>query len=138
MHISRIHLKNICGIQNLDLPLVGDQTGPYSTLLIGKNGTGKSSVLRSVVLGLASPTQGIALLAEPFGSPFISMGRAQGSIALDIHGDDSVNSVAKTIQRNRTMEEIITGDSMETTPFVVAFGAGRSNEGRLRIRTFIP
>ena len=54
MYVRRVHLKNICGIQDLKLMFMDGEESQASTLFIGKNGTGKSSVLRAIALGLAS------------------------------------------------------------------------------------
>ena len=80
MYVSRVCLKHIRGISNLELNFSIDCEPQASTLLIGRNGTGKSSVLRSIVLGLASETDATALLAEKFGSPFISKGQDKGTL----------------------------------------------------------
>ena len=133
MYLRRIHLNNICGIKDLNLGLTDDGLAT-STLLIGKNGTGKSSVLRAIVLGLASETEATALLAEPFGSPFISVGQAQGTIELEIvNGNGEVYQECKQIAKHGEGDERVTSKAptpfFRRSPLVVAFGAGRSIEG---------
>ena len=88
MHVTRLHLRHIRGITNLELNFTQSDDPQGSTLLIGKNGTGKSTMLRSIVLGLASVPDATALLAEKFGSPFVSQGQADGTIQIDYLDDD--------------------------------------------------
>ena len=85
MFVRRITLHNIRGFKDMDLQLSAVDTGmPGCALLIGQNGTGKSSLLRSIALGLASDAEASALLAEPFGSPFITHGEHLGTIHLEL------------------------------------------------------
>ena len=134
MYISRVVLKNICGIRNLDLRLTDSLNSDASTVLIGKNATGKSSVLRAIVLGLASQTEANALLAEPFGTPFVHTGECKGIIKLElIDGKGAKHCLKKKITRDSEENELVTSvpkdGPNQTRTLVVAFGAGRSNEG---------
>ena len=133
MHVRRLSLTNICGIRNLDLHFPSGEHTPGSVLFIGRNGTGKSSVLRSIVLGLASEAEATALLAEPFGSPFVSVGQDRGTIEVELLGEDNkVKSLIKEIEKHGENDERViarSGADLQQGPLVVAFGAGRSNEG---------
>ena len=141
MYVSRVCLKNIRGIRDLELKFTQDGEPQASTLLIGMNGTGKSSVLRSIVLGLASETDATALLAEKFGSPFISEGQDKGTIELDYVDDCGNNhSVVREIGRDGPHTEKATSrnasELQQPLPLVVALGAGRSNEGASSVSTY--
>ena len=136
MYIQRVHLQNICGIPDLSLDLSQSQIpnqNPPSTIVIGRNGTGKSSILRAIVLGLASVSDAAALLTEQFGSPFVSVDRSSGSITLDtVDESGAIHKVGKTIERSEDGTERVL--RLEDTsnlepPLVVAFGAGRANTG---------
>ena len=130
MHIHRVHLQNVCGIENLDLRFTNGYEATTASLFIGKNGTGKSSVLRALVLGLASEAEATALLAEPFGSPFISVGQEKGTIDLElIDPQGRIHRSQKQIAKDDKGAEEITGSPGPQRPLVVAFGAGRSIEG---------
>ena len=134
MYVSRICLESICGIRKLDLHLFEAGEPFRSTVLIGENATGKSSVLPAIVLGLSSQTEANALLAEPFGSPFVHRAANHGVIELDLVDQDGSHHVRKTtINKVRDDDERVAIEPGPNTndkgPMVVAFGAGRSNEG---------
>ena len=134
MYVRHVSLKNICGIKELDLPLFHGTEAPGHKLIIGKNGTGKSSILRSIVLGLASDAEATTLLADPFGSPFVSVGERNGSIQLEVEDEAGKKTqLTKTIEKNGHSEERVTSDQdqgmHQQNRLVIAFGAGRSNEG---------
>ncbi len=69
MYISRIQLKNIRSFQNLEINLLPEEKKPnLLTLIIGKNGTCKTTLLRSIVIGLCSEADAYTLLSEPVGA----------------------------------------------------------------------
>ena len=135
MHISRIKLNDIRGIKNLELRLSDRARSQASTILIGRNGTGKSSILRALVLGLATAPEATALIAEKFGSPVVTVGESKGLIEIDLVDDSGnlVYSSSKEIVRNGNTEEQVlekgAGWRGRRAPLVVGFGAGRSNSG---------
>ena len=141
MRVTRLNLRNIRGIKNLELKFAQGEEPQASTLLIGRNGTGKSTILRSIALGLASVADATALLAERFGSPFVSAGQDKGTIiVVYVDNAGNIHSRAKSISRdgpNTERVEGINGDELHPrVPLVVALGAGRSNEGASAISTY--
>lgn len=141
MRVKRLRLKNIRGIEELDLLLSTGEDSSASTLLIGKNGTGKSSILRSIVLGLVDAFDANALLAEQFGSPFVSRGLKEGTISIE-YVDDSghtherqqvITSTGSRLTASRANADRVRNGrrarSFSEVPLMVALGAGRSNEG---------
>lgn len=140
MHVRRLQLTNIRGIGNLDLSFSTEGGPQASTLLIGRNGTGKSTILRSIVLGLVSASDANALLREQFGSPFVSLGRKQGTIGIEYvddlgevhHKETTITSRGQETARrvsNEERVETVGGESSLEVPLIVAVGAGRSSEG---------
>ena len=95
MYITHIQLKNIRGFADLDLNLTEDNgNSRMHTLIIGKNGTGKSTLLRSIALGVASRSDVNALAAEPLAGrlrthtndlPIAYDGQSEISISLQDH-----------------------------------------------------
>src|SRR5437773_79628 len=67
MYIRRVTLKNVCSFENLTLEFDSPRESPYWALLLGDNGAGKTTVLRSIAMGLCSGTSAGALLRELYG-----------------------------------------------------------------------
>jgi hypothetical protein len=78
-HLSEIRLTNIRGFRELKLSLSTPQGPRQRTLIIGKNGTCKSTFLRALALGIAGSFQANQLLGEPLGSVLAREAR-QGNI----------------------------------------------------------
>ncbi len=60
MYIRRLTIKNVRSIENFDLRLKKEETVGWHVVL-GANGSGKSSVVRSLALVLAGPKEAVAL-----------------------------------------------------------------------------
>lgn len=73
--LSEIRLRNIAGFISLDIPAISTKT-----VLIGNNGSGKSSLLRAIALGLCGNHPNVL----PAASYLLRSGASQGSIVLRI------------------------------------------------------
>ena len=154
MYITRINLTNIRGFKHLTIPPEG--TMPRQATVIGGNSTCKTSILRSVALGLCSETHASALLSELPGSlvgPFGKKAKIEielsseegngcttittsiGSRPVDRHGGEQralEGSLAEDHHRQDGEEDYVIeqcpvdGDSKV---FVCAYGAGRATTG---------
>lgn len=142
MYITRIQLKNIRGFADLDLNLTDDNGDPrMHTLIIGENGTGKSALLRSIALGVASRSDVNALAAEPLAGKLraqntdSSIANSNGStISIELRDQQSVNyRKIKTIDDDNGIELINVYEtsiaSEASQVFLCGYGVGRSNEG---------
>ena len=68
MYLSRLVLKNIRGFENLELDFKGEGPLPrLNTLILGRNGTCKTSALRAIALALTDLSGTSALLEAPNG-----------------------------------------------------------------------
>src|ERR1041385_7701079 len=68
--LTRLRLENVRGFRDAEVPLAaegGPGTPRLTTLVIGKNGTNKSTLLRAIALCLADPTEASTLLSQPIG-----------------------------------------------------------------------
>lgn len=134
MLIWRIHLQNIRGFRELQLDLEGEDAVPRQrTLVIGKNGTCKTSVLRAIALGLCDFQDANALLAEPIGK-FVSAGASEGRI--EIFGrEGAANFVLGLVIRRSENKEVVHVEEsgswrgLTSPPFVCGYGAGRFGFG---------
>jgi hypothetical protein len=132
--VTRIQLRNIRGFRKLDLDLSGADAQPRRrTLIIGKNGTCKSSLLRAIAIGFADNTDASRLIAEPIGG-LVSEGAQEGTI--EILGRKVTDSSEILFRR----ELLRKGDKESLaiqllliknlrSPFVCGYGAGRFGAG---------
>jgi len=68
---------------------------PGLNLIVGPNGTGKSSIVCAIGLGLAGKAQSLGRGEKP--SDFIKYGRQEASIEIELHNEQNANDVIKRI-----------------------------------------
>lgn len=143
LYITDIRLTNIRGFRK-GFTLNFDQTGrdvPKPTIVIGQNGTCKSTLLKSIALGLCSQADANALLSEPNG-PLISQGEKTGTITISLRTNRPKNRRYKitTSLRTRGEQEFVWSQRSQLGPreqlLVCGFGAGRSSEGSDIVRPY--
>lgn len=90
-HLYEIRLTNIRGFRELEIDLQTPQGPRRRTLIIGKNGTCKSTLLRAVALGIAGEAEANRLLGEPLGRVLAkeeSRGRIWFKFRDSLHGNE--------------------------------------------------
>jgi hypothetical protein len=122
--VHRLRLKNVRAFRSLDLPL------GRSALIIGKNGTNKTTLLRAIALALADHSSASAFLAQPIGR-FIREGAEEAAIEVDGKVGPKENTWRRTVQRSGIGESLVFGpaDQPLSVPPVFAYGAGRGIVG---------
>jgi len=138
MYLSRVYLQNIRGLRELDLDLCGEGDEPRRrTLIIGMNGTCKTTILRAIALGLCDRADANALIAEPIGG-FLSEGEGEGRIEIFLeHSRRSAYHWATRIQRENGKEEVVEAEGSDPNgsrrpylwQFLCGYGAGRYGVG---------
>ncbi len=134
LQIRRISLKNIRCFEDFDLaPAVDDQPALF-TMVLGDNAAGKSTLLRSIALGLSSESDASALIKQLPGT-FVRQGADEGTIRLEFYDPENGRELAITtrIQKSDAPDERI---RKETEPdpfpwrdvFVCAYGTNRSRQ----------
>lgn len=128
MFISEISLKNIRNFHNLKIACHSNQT-----LVMGKNGTGKTTLLRSIALGLCPHGDANALLLEPVGE-FIATRKSEGDEGeIEVITHAPYRRVGIQIKRLDDKNGLVKIETLEEnepfTPFVVGYGVGRANVG---------
>jgi predicted ATP-binding protein involved in virulence len=135
IYIKSIELKNIRGFRDLAIDLTnGRNTSRKRTLILGRNGTCKSTLLRCIVIGLCDVVEGNNLVAEPMGR-LIAEGKQNAKIKIElIQGWDNVKSYTNkiSIKFKFNKEVVVYPKNPEKLPkeiFACGYGAGRSTEG---------
>lgn len=143
MYLRAITLTNIRGFADLKLNLTDEKGGARLwTTIIGMNGTGKTSLLRSIAIGLGSHSDANAMLAAPVG-PLVSARKKYGSIELQLmpsRNSKKSLTIHTTVKKQKSSERIRReGGSEEddsVAAFVVAYGVGRTRLGRGQFRSY--
>lgn len=87
MHLRRVEIKNIRSIESFSWDLVDDTPGAGWHVILGDNGTGKSTVLRSIALALVGPQEAHALRQK--WENWLRRGQDSGSVTLCVGFDES-------------------------------------------------
>ncbi len=137
IRLESVRLRNIRCFEDITLdlnakPLTGDDRLPsLRTVLVGDNATGKSTLLRSIALGICDESGATALLKKMPGS-MIRSGTESGTIELHFRSDDSNESsvVLTEIGMSQSGAEIVrkSGDPPPDI-VVVGYGTQRTRSG---------
>ena len=104
MYISRIRLTNIRCIDDLEINLRSRATTNSALLLLGNNAVGKSTILKSIALGLCDRGGASGLLTDMYGS-LIKHGEQRGTIQLDLNSGRKKYKLVTTIEKSPTDPE---------------------------------
>jgi len=131
--ITALRLRNVRGFRELDvrMAMAGDSSRPRpTTLVIGKNGTNKSTLLRAIALCLADPTEASTMLSQPLGS-IVRAGCEVATIEMDVVGPDGTTStLRREVAANGSKDFLAMTDVPQAPPvFVCGYGAGRGTVG---------
>lgn len=89
MYLRQVHIKNIRSIRELRWN-VRKEAGWH--VVIGDNGSGKSTFLRAIALALVGPDEAAALRLD--WKDWLSHGQEQGSVRLDLSYNDAIDKFA--------------------------------------------
>ena len=139
MYISHIRLTNIRCFGDLKIDLKPDTTGENAfnaLLLLGNNAVGKSTILKSIALGLCDLGSASGLLSDMYGS-LITDGYQTGSIEIGLANGRSAYTLATTIEKSDVDSELeilnrstkMTKDFPWNEVFICGYGPSRVVEG---------
>lgn len=96
MYIQKVQIKNIRSIENLTLEFP-EPAGWH--VLIGDNGSGKSTILKALALTIIGPKESLALRLNF--DDFISKGKQEGWVEIEVqrHESDSYSGNARPLTR---------------------------------------
>ncbi|MFF0294981.1 AAA family ATPase [Kitasatospora sp. NPDC004614] len=92
MYITRVQLRNVKGFTGkraVDLPLAG---GSGWTVLAGRNGSGKSTVLQAIALAVSGPS--VAQTLVPDFTGWVTTGARQGAVDIEVTHKSPLDSFA--------------------------------------------
>ena len=146
MKISKLRLENIKCFQDVELSFEENEGDIKDwSLIVGDNGRGKTTILRSLAAGLCDKEGVSALLAELHGG-FLRQGTNKGSIEICLKDTDDKKYTIKTNiegDSESISQDVFEGDCVgidkddknkiddfkRENIFAVAYGASRSVEG---------
>lgn len=142
-YISEIRITNIrcfSGEATIQLPPPGDGS-PSWTLIVGKNGTGKTTVLRCIALCLCDETRASGLFTELQGD-LIRHGREEAKIELTLTSQANAatkHTIETTFYKNGDEGEDLKQDrngSELKDLFVCGYGAKRGTVGTAEVERY--
>lgn len=138
-YIKAIELENIRAFKKLDIDLSSAGSQRMVSVIIGRNGTCKSTLLRCIALGLCHKSDAAALLAE-FGGRMVSEDAVKGSIKLKI-ADNSGKEIGEIqlVVENKKGRDILLNRKTSIPDidfFVCGYGPNRGNTGTSMVRDY--
>lgn len=122
--IARLRLSNVRSIKNIELDFGQD---PRSlTVIVGRNGTCKTTLLRAIAVALAGQLERSALLAHPFGR-WITDGHSSAEIEVGLADEPSTRLVELLDIGPEEVEESLRRP--RDPVFLCGYGMGRSVAG---------
>jgi predicted ATPase len=130
MYISSLSLKNIRGFRNLEIDSHYHGGEPRKLLITGKNGTGKTTLLRAIAIGLCDEADASGLISEPIGS-LITEGESEAEIYINFGFSIGQKYETRTVIKRVGDKDTIDNQKRVVLeePFVCGYGAGRSGIG---------
>jgi hypothetical protein len=144
-YITKIRLENIRAFERLEVGLEADKGPRMLSVIIGRNGTCKSTLLRCIALALCQEQDASALLALP-NTQMLSEGAREGRIEVEFAGPADTGSVQPArialVLGRKGDRDVVMGrsthrqkDSMHSF-FACGYGAGRGRTGPTTRRAY--
>ena len=90
LYLTRVRLTNVRCFKKIDVRLPGPGTTPGWTVFVGDNASGKSTLLRSIAMGLCDEASAAGLLKES-DEGYILRGKNKATIQLELCDSSSGN-----------------------------------------------
>ncbi len=139
MYVTRISLEHVRSFRKLDLDLTTRSdsksfTPRLRTILIGENGTCKTTLLRAIAVGLADRKDASGLLAEPTGQ-LVAEGKTEATITIELRMNEGQgkSKTFTTVIKSDRQQDVLESKSPETHDpnyLVCGYGISRAIEGK--------
>ncbi len=127
-YVEGIELKNIRCFDELILDFTNHQDVSPATLIVGDNGTGKSTILRSLAIGLCPESEAVGLMKRIPGK-FLRHGRDEGSIVVMLRSGEKRAMIKTRIDKKERVRQTTTPNSFPWQDvFVCGYGTQRTAE----------
>lgn len=134
-HISMRNVRSFGDDPGLDLTIgsggAESNTPRLHTILIGENGTGKTTLLRAIAVGLADEKDTAGLLAEPTGQ-FVAEGASEATIKIELResGGEAKHKLTTVISSENGQDVLKTKEpkAFPAVGLVCGYGIGRTND----------
>ena len=133
MKISKLKITNIKCFEEIEIPFEnGNKDITNWSLIVGDNGTGKTTILRSLALGLCDAKGASALLEELHGG-FLRQDTDEGKIEVTLKDTQNEYKITTTIEgEDEAVSQTTNPEGIQNIRkkiFAVAYGASRSIMG---------
>lgn len=136
MYLSRVSLENIRSFKDgftidFEKGVSLQSERRLRTVVIGENGTGKTTLLRAIAVGIADRQDASGLVGEPTGQ-FVAEGASAALIKVRLKAKHSQNTVNVTTKiRNDHGQDVVDEKEPHHDPdfLVCGYGVSRANEG---------
>ena len=132
MYISNIQLKNVRCIDDLEINLRSSASTNSALLLLGNNAVGKSTLLKSIALGLCDRGGASGLLTDMYGD-LVQNGHQTGTIKIVLNSGRKEYTTVTTVQRSAAGAERLSKKTENSFPwkqiFVCGYGPSRVMQG---------
>jgi len=130
-YLRRLEIRNLRGFRHLKLEVVPTAESPAGeTVIVGRNGTNKTTLLRAIALGAADSYERTALLAFPLGS-WVRQGEEKARIDFEFEEPDG-RKFSRHVElfTRESRRGVSDGGTLPDGPiFVGGYGLGRGNMG---------
>ena len=135
MYIKKIVLKNIRCLKDIKIDFDLSDKKPPWTVVLGDNSAGKTTLLRSIAIGLCDESSAAGLLKES-DSGYVSYGEKTGQIVIYLEDKNKSFRITTIIEHKEIKNGFIERVRQKTSEnfpwhrlFVAGYGAGRGTSG---------
>ena len=150
MRLTRVRLKNVRCFKDIELALSEPGNTANWTAILGDNATGKSTLLRTIAMGLCDESSAAGLMKES-DEGYVRRGATEAEITICLYDPDCGDSevcIKTMVTRKSNSSGIVVDLVRQTTSpehhfpwhkiFVSGYGAGRSVSGTGDVSTYSP